>query len=193
MGFCFVGLFNNSIASCNNLECKDPSHIAYIDNLYKEIVNSLHQAGNIFLSHKKRTASRQILGWNALCKESHRAARESFLLWRSMGSPRFGPEFHNMNLTRRHFKLTLRNCRRDKDQHSADRLAQNLLSKNVTDFWKEIRKSGVDKTQSQAVTVGGVTGSREICDMWKEYYSAILNSAKDDSKKNSINTSPVLH
>ena len=164
--------------------------IYYKFNLYKEIVTSLQQAGNIFISHDKRKASRQIFGWNALCKESHRTDRESFLHWPSIGSPRFGPEFQQMNLPGRHFKLTLRNCCRDKDKYSADKLAQNLLSKNVTDFWKEFRKSNLDKIQSQAVTVGGVPGSREICDMWKEHYAAILNTAKDNSKKDNIDILP---
>ena len=174
---------DTNVISCSDYMCDDVSHVAYIDKLYGDIVMALGKAGNQFAGSHKKRLTQQILGWNAYCKESHAIARDSFLYWRSLGSPRTGPVYHHMNTTRRHFKLMLRKCRKEREKISADKLANKLLAKDTKGFWREVSKSGIDNIQGQAVTVGGATGCREICDMWKNHYSALLNSSTNTSKK----------
>ena len=175
------------ITACCNVKCSDPKHLAYIDKLYNEIVGALKKAGKLFLSPcKKNKTAVQIAGWNTYCKESHGTARESFLYWRSIGSPRSGHAYDQMNLSRRYFKWTLRKCVQDKDKALADKLANKYLIKDTKAFWKEIKTHRQGKFKTQAVSVGGVTGCQEICSMWRDHYSSLLNSSKDTSKKSAV-------
>ena len=37
-----------------------------------------------------------------------------------------------------------------------------------------------------AQTIDGVTGSQEICNMWKGHFTSLLNSCRDFSKRESV-------
>ena len=83
----------------------------------------------------------QIAGWNTYCKEAHGTACDAFLYWRSIGSPRSGHVYDQMNTSRRYFKWTLRKCVKEKDKAFADSLANKYLTKDTKAFWKEEDKN----------------------------------------------------
>jgi hypothetical protein len=127
----------------------------------------------------------QLPGWNDCVKEVHTLAREAFLLWRSHNSPRHGPMYNNMRSTRAQFKLALRQCKRDRTRRAADSLAKHLLSKDSKSFWKEV-KQAQGCTSEHASYVGGASGMDNICDMWHEHFSGLLNSSKDTHMKQEV-------
>ena len=73
-------------------------------------------------------------------KSLHSAARYAFLTWVHNGRPKHGVYFEKMEVTRKKFKLSLRHCRRLKEQHKSDALATALQSSSSrTAFWKKVR------------------------------------------------------
>ena len=82
-----------------------------------------------------------------------------------------------MKSSRINFKRVLRQCKADELKHNADRIANKLLQQNDVDFWREIGKiSKSDSKVPLAATVNGVTGENQVAEMWKEHFSALLNS-----------------
>ena len=77
---------------------------------------------------KLRTVNRRqsLPGWSEYCKLAHESALEAFLLWRTLGSPRYGPAFIHMNRTRAYFKRCMRKCKQNVERSKADALAQKL-------------------------------------------------------------------
>ena len=134
----------------------------------------------------RRTTTTTIPGWNEMCAEIHTQARNSFLQWRSAGSPKSGPIYDNMRISKAHFKLTLRNCKAEKERAVAGSLASNLLCKDSRIFWKEIEQIAGNKKSCPAQTIDGATGSQEICNMWKNHFTSLLSSYRDFSKKESV-------
>ena len=90
-----------------------------------------------------------------------------------------------MKQTRTQFKYTLRTCRSNETKAKADSLANQLISKDPIEFWKEIRQNnGVQSCMAE--TIGGATGSKEIVNMWKDHYDNLLNSSNDLSQKKTV-------
>ena len=77
------------------------------------------------------------------------------------------------------FKYTLRLCRKEENRHSRNSLAKKLLSKNDKSFWKEIKQTK-ERHMNTAIpeTVGGHTGQQDVSNMWKQYFSNLLNSSQ---------------
>ena len=174
-----------SVLMCEDTTCSNPSHLAWIESFYNETVEVLLDAG---LEFAESTSGKTpiIPGWNEMCAEIHTQARNCFLQWRSAGSPKSGPMYDNMRISKAHFKLNLRNCKADKDRTVADSLANNLLGKDSRTFWKEIQQIAGNKNTCPAQTIDGITGSQEICNMWKGHFTSLLNSCRDFSKRESV-------
>ena len=174
-----------SVLMCEDTTCSNPSHLAWIESFYNETVKALLDAG---LEFAESTSGKTpiIPGWNEMCAEIHTQARNCFLQWRSAGSPKSGPMYDNMRISKAHFKLNLRNCKADKDRAVADSLANNLLGKDSRTFWKEIQQIAGNKNSCPAQTIDGITGSQESCNMWKGHFTSLLNSCRDFSKRESV-------
>ena len=72
---------------------------------------TLKDAAEAIPTKASTTSSKHtVLGWNDLVRDSHQAARETFLIWRSAGGPRHGPLYDIMKITRAHFKRNKRLC-----------------------------------------------------------------------------------
>eukprot|EP00918_Siedleckia_nematoides_P057133 GHVU01124629.1.p1 GENE.GHVU01124629.1~~GHVU01124629.1.p1 ORF type:complete len:121 (+),score=10.76 GHVU01124629.1:310-672(+) len=102
-------------------------------------------------------------GWNDICKDVHSKARDAFLMWRNNGSPKYGPIFDIMKQSRALFKLTLRQCKSNKNNVIADTLAKRYLLKDSKAFWSIIQKECNNNTKVCANTINNVTGKENIC------------------------------
>ena len=78
--------------------------------------------------------------WNHYVKEYHTQAREAFLEWRQLGSPRTGEAAEEMRMTRARFKLALRDCRKEEERLREEAQAERLAMKDMKGYWKDIRK-----------------------------------------------------
>ena len=65
------------------------------------------------------------------------------------------------------------------DKAKADAIAKTFLLKDNISFWKDVKKLGKVGSDVLATTVDGVTGEDNICKMWHDHYSNLLNSNSD--------------
>ena len=104
---------------------KNESHRDELDILYTELVSAMSAASDQ-LKHK-RTRCRAQPGWNGYVYDSHKAARDSFVIWRGIGKPRQGYEFDMMRLSRAQFKYALRSAKQQEGTHRRESLANKLV------------------------------------------------------------------
>ena len=132
--------------------------------------------------HQNTPQYSQVPGWNKKIKSLHSTARYAFLTWVHNGRPKYGVYFEKMKVTRKKFKLSLRHCRRLKEQHKSDALATALQSSSLrTAFWKKVRAVYRKDNNSIPLSVGNATGQSDVANMWKSHYSGLLNSASGKS------------
>jgi exonuclease III len=176
---------NSSLSQCINPNCQLHEHISGINKLYDDICEALHLASkDLVVTSEHKT--HQIPGWTEYCKDLHSEARGAFLFWRSRGSPKHGPFYHAMRITRAKFKLALRQCRSEKEAKNMDTLAQDFISKNTKSFWRGVRNNIGHGAQESTDSVEGATGAENICNMWYKVYKDLLNSSKDTAKKKHV-------
>ena len=72
------------------------------------------------------------------------------------------------------FKLSLRQCRKDKDRIQADRLANQFLTKSSKFFWNEIKRINGNKT-TLSTNIEHVLGEKPIADLWGSHFKNLLN------------------
>jgi exonuclease III len=176
-----------TLSSCQDYHCQNHDHLASIDKMYDDICSALHSASKDLVD-RRCTNKHNLPGWNEMCKESHQRAREAFLLWRAHGSPRQGLIFENMKKLRSQFKLSLRQCKRAKDQKIVDAMAEKFAHKHSKSLWKDIRRVQGNENQGYATTIAGASGPSDICDMWCSYYKDLLNSTSNNSLQDSVMT-----
>ena len=176
---------DHSLFQCKNKMCIREEHKLAINIMYENITSTLLKSTD-FLLKKPKHRQYQILGWNDLVKESHLQARDAFLTWRSNGSPRQGIMFDNMKNTRAHFKLSLRQCHREKTKRQADVIAKQFLSKDPKTFWKEVKNMTGNNSSPSASVIDGACGGEAICNMWHTHFSNLLNSSLDYSNKDKM-------
>ena len=94
------------------------------------------QYSDILLKHQNTPQYSQVRAWNKKIKFLHSASRYAFLTWVHNGRPRHGVYFEKMKVTRKKFKLSLKHCKKLKEQHKSDALAASLHSSSSrTAFW----------------------------------------------------------
>ena len=96
--------------------------------------------------------------------------------------PRAGLLYLSMCQSRIRFKRTLRECRQNEETIRANAHANSLMKKDMTSFWKGIKKDNNTKIPL-APMVDNCIGDKEICDMWQTHYKQLLNSVVTSSSK----------
>ena len=152
---------------CKNAICNDHSHLNKIILFYSEIISALTKASKAALSYHQNTPQySQVPGWNKKIKFLHSAARYAFLTWVHDDRPRHGVYFEKMKVTRKKFKLSLKHCRKLKEQHKSDVLATALHSSfSRTAFWKKVRAVYRKDNNSIPLSVGNATGQTDVANI----------------------------
>ena len=77
--------------------------------------------------------------------------------------------------TKKDFKYSLRQCRKNAEMHKANALAAVLQAdKTKKSFWQKVNNK--NRSPSLPTLVGGANGGSVIVKMWKDYFKGILNS-----------------
>lgn len=163
---------------CKDITCKDKRHMQAIDMMYNDIIRSLRKASSNTFESKRKCTHKVIPGWNEYVKLIHEEAREAYLLWR-VTKYKQGPLFEMMKSTRARFKYALRECKSIETRARADALANKLLTKDDTSFWRDIKKINSSGCDIIAETIDNVTGESNIVNLWRDHYHDLLNSNKD--------------
>ena len=155
----------HEVLRCTNPNCNVEAHRTLLSNLYNDIIKS----AEVIPSKANNTSSKYtVLGWNDLVRDSHQAARESFLFWRSAGSPRHGPLYDIMKVRRAHLK-------KNAEILKAERLASKLCNNDFKNFWKDIKHMNNARLPNPS-NVGGASGVENVKNMWLHHYQSLLNS-----------------
>ena len=110
-----------------------------------------------------------------MCKEAHDNYRNNYTMWIDKNKPKHNILFDLYEKSCSQFKYTLRACKQNKEQLIADNITSDLSKNDCTKFWnkvKSINKCG----NSTAANINGVSGTKNIANMWKDRYSNLLNS-----------------
>ena len=106
------------VKHCQNFNCTDEKHLEEIENLYAELTSALLAAASsaIKITGKKNESKFSIPGWNSVVKSKHQMAKAAFRLWVNCNIPKTGGIYWNMTKTKKDFKYSLRQCRKDVGQ-----------------------------------------------------------------------------
>ena len=133
---------------------------------YNDIIHSLTDASDVIPTKTYNTSRKfNVPGWNDLVRDSHQAARETFLIWRSAGSPRHGPLYDLMKIKRAQFKRNKRHCEKNAESLKDERLASNLSSHDFKNFWKGIKQANNARLPIPS-NVGGACDAENVRIMW---------------------------
>ena len=119
-------------------------------------------------------------GWNDLVRDSHQAARETFLIWRSAGSPRHGPLYDLMKLNVPNLNSTKDIVKTNAESLKAERLASNLSSRDFKNIWNGIKQVNIARLPNPS-NVGGACGAENVRNMWLHHYQSLLNSVPEST------------
>ena len=150
--------------------------MAQIELLYMSLVKSLQTASDesLLSSHTGHSKKFQVVpGWTDYVQDSHVAAREAFLTWRTAGKPKQGPIFECMKRTKSLFKYSLRHCRRSEAQVRADSIAASMSTNNYYGFWKKV-KTTQQFNILNPTEIDGISGDENISHLWAQHYEAIF-------------------
>ena len=92
-----------------------------IENLYAELTSALPSAASSAFetTGKKNEGKFNIPGWNSVVKSKHQIAKAAFRQWANCCRPKTGDIYRNMTKTKKDFKYSLRQCRKDAEMHKA--------------------------------------------------------------------------
>ena len=167
--------------SCTNPNCHDVAHQLLLCKFYNDIIHSLTDASDVIPTKTYNTSRKfNVPGWNDLVRDSHQAARETFLIWRSAGSPRHGSLYDLMKIKRAQFKRNKRHCEKNAESLKAERLASNLSSHDFKNFWKGIKQANNARLPNPS-NVGGACGAENVRNMWLQHYQSLLNSVPEST------------
>ena len=80
-----------------------------------------------------------------------------------------------MTKTKKDFKYSLRQCRKNAEMHKAKGLAAALqVDKTKKSFWQKVNNK--NRSPSLPTLVEGANGGSDFVKMWKDYFKGILNS-----------------
>ena len=161
---------------CSDSKCNDVKHMAQIELLYMSLVKSLQTASDesLLSSHTGHSEKFKVVpGWTDYVQDSHVAAREAFLTWRTAGKPKQGPIFECMKRTKSLFKYALRHCRCSEAQVRADSIAASMSTNNYYDFWKKV-KTTQQFNILNPTEIDGISGDENISHLWAQHYEAIF-------------------
>ena len=171
---------------CHDTHCHINEHKHALKDMWDNFVKTvLFHGKRIFGLRTGR--GRVVPGWNDLVRDHYAVSREAFLAWRSDGSPRQGASADYMRRSRARFKLALRQCRASENEARARAVASKFRGKNINAFWSDIKTLNKNRPKLPT-TIDGAHGSGNICKLWENHFSQILNSINDDPSATELNS-----
>ena len=160
------------IPVCDGINCNNDDHCSVCDEFYELLRGIILRVAESVFGYK-RNNKHIVPGWNVYVSDLHEAARRNFLYWRSIGSPREGPDAFDMRLSRARFKQALRECKREEGRMRAEALAAKMVVGDSSGLWNDIRNLCLQKP-SRAGKVDDSVRELQISNMWKERFQQLL-------------------
>ena len=148
------------------------NHEYELDSYYRTLVDVLKQSTEF--SVKKSTKRFQpVAGWNDHCRHLYQNARECFLEWVSIGKPRVGGLYDEMNESRKLFKKAMKFCKYNEEQIKIQKLAGSVLKNKPKIFWREVARRTGKASTSLSECIDGLRKPQEIADHFAAKFKAV--------------------
>ena len=170
---------------CSSRDCH--LHIVAICDYYESIIGCVRDASRRHVASKKHNSKQRVIpGWSEFVDEKHKLYGDLYSLWALIGKPRDGYIQAQLRIAKAQFKYALRYCLKNENALRAKALADKFVKnpRDLSAFWKEVRKLNCDPPVARSVA--GVSGADNVAEMWKDHFSEILNSVKNDSAKDAV-------
>ena len=126
-----------------------------------------------------------VQGWNERARELNARYREAVSRWNIACRPKSGPLAELKCRTRADFRHEMKFLRENEDQFRSQSILSKLKRSECNDFWKEIKALN-PKKESLPLTVGGTSGESNIANLWKDHFSAIVNSVGSTDNRDQV-------
>ena len=175
----------NDTLNCNNIDCKNKSHILKLDELFELSKEILLKSSDEF-SYKFDFHPKCVPGWNDHVKYFYNKARECFKIWKENGKLRSGNDYLNMKQTRTEFKHVFNECKRNEEQIRNNKMAESLIDKNSKEFWNQVRsKKGKNKIISNCIN--NCINPEEQVECFSNVFKSVFSKNKSDSLDDDFN------
>ena len=129
--------------------------------------------------------------WNDELTKLRNQSIDIHRVWRENGKPHQGPINHDRLQIRAKYRRALKSAQDRPKQSCWNRLHNNLVTKNTTEFWKSWKQL-YSKSQSDLHTVvNGVTSKKDIAESFRSHFIKVSkpnNEERVDEVKASFNT-----
>ena len=182
-----------SFIECNDLKCKDPSHLNSIDKLSDGIVNACLDAADLSIPTKtfhQNTSIKQstVPGWMQVVEPYKKDALFWHAIWKSCESPHYGVVAGLRRRTRALYHKAVKQCKKMKEQHASNSMASSLSEKDYNSFWENVKKQTRYKSCVPS-SIDNAKGAYEISELFAINYKDLYNSAPyDKHKMSNLNT-----
>ena len=164
---------------CRDTHCTNVDHFESLNKMYNDIVSSLIQAGEESSQTKKRAYINKP-GWAEYVDSLYDTSREVRHMWVNAGKPRQGPVYDLHVKSKARFKYALRFIKNNENALRKEALAKKVTELNPEAFWREIKSINNCNTPLPS-SIEGVSGEKEIVDLWRKHFCDLLNCVNNSS------------
>ena len=165
-------LHGNQLCDCNE-------HIFKIEKYFCDIVQAISYADKV-LPRSRVGISKDY--WSDELTDLKNASHDAYCLWRDSGKPLSGPIYELKRSTQCNYKLSVRRSKKAFDRSKCDKMHEDLLNGNSTNFWKQWQS--IHGTQNvNGLRVNGKIDNKEIANDFATSFSNIYNEANSDQAK----------
>ena len=179
--------YDMKISKCRKIGCQDQKCLGEIEQMYDVLVDSVNVALAIYKKNKiSLNKYKQIPGWNRVVKNAYKTYRESFKAWLHLGRPRNHLSLDLMNIHRKRFKNTLKDCRSNENREVILSIEDKFNKKSATEFWKCVKKKTNKK--SKIDNIDGYECSTDVVNVFVDRFisSSVDYKIEDENEYNSI-------
>ena len=163
--------------TCTNRKCRDPQHLADIDNLCKSLIDLCINAADITIP--KVGKKKMIPNWNTEIKRLKEIANFWGNIWKDCGRPPNGCVLDIYRKCRHEYHYAIRKLRANETDMRKQNLAEHIASNNSRDLWKELNKLK-STSRVTAPQIDGCNSAPEINEVFHEKYKSLYNCAPSD-------------
>ena len=147
----------------------------FLNDFYFIIINIILLASSFLTNLNKRAKGfKRIVGWNEFVKKPYSTARQYFLEWKFLGKPLDCEIHHRMLESRKNFRNSLKQCKRNEQIIIKNKIANAYNTSNSKKFWKEIKnRKGVSSNDIKEIN--NEKCPRKILGYFFDYFKSIFD------------------
>ena len=173
-----INIPHNAI-NCSDVLCRDAIHLTAIDDLCSAIIDACIRSSKQCIP-SAGSSGRTVAGWSQNVKSEKEHSLFWHWIWIDCGKPTQGHVYMIMKQTRLRYHYAVRKAKQCELEVRKERLAESVCK--GSEFWKELRK--INPTiRNIPNTVDGVTGSKNIAELFVKKYESLYNSVPTDKSE----------